>query len=68
VLLCGPDTVRAATIRVLEGANSRPGHVFNLGHGILPDTPLASVEAMVDAVTNWHAGMATSSKEAVHTV
>ena len=67
VLLCDPETVRAATIRVLEGANSRPGHVFNLGHGVLPDSPLASVEAMVDAVTSWHTRVPTASHEAVHT-
>ena len=68
VLLCGPATVRAATIRLLEGTGGRPGHVFNLGHGVLPDTPLASVEAMVDAVTSWHTRVATASNERVHTV
>ncbi len=45
-----PTTVRAGTIRVLEQAGGRPGHIFNLGHGVLPDTPLASVEAMVNTV------------------
>jgi uroporphyrinogen decarboxylase len=68
VLLCDPDQVRAATIRVLEGAGGRHGHVFNLGHGVLPDTPLASVVAMVDAVTSWHTRVATPSNEGVHTV
>jgi uroporphyrinogen decarboxylase len=28
----------------------RPGHIVNLGHGVIPQTPLASVQAFVDAV------------------
>jgi uroporphyrinogen decarboxylase len=50
LLLSDPDTVRAGTNRVLEEAAGRPGHVFNLGHGVLPDTPLKNVQAMVETV------------------
>ncbi len=35
---------------VLRRAGGRPGHIFNLGHGILPDTPMASVEATIEMV------------------
>jgi uroporphyrinogen decarboxylase len=35
---------------VLRRAGGRPGHVFNLGHGILPGTPVDSVKAVVDHV------------------
>ena len=35
---------------VLARMAGRPGHIMNLGHGILPDTPIASVEALVAAV------------------
>ena len=35
---------------VLARVAGRPGHIMNLGHGILPDTPIASVEALVEAV------------------
>ncbi|MBX3226764.1 MAG: uroporphyrinogen decarboxylase [Labilithrix sp.] len=36
--------------RVLDQAAGRPGHVFNLGHGILPETPVDTVKAVVDYV------------------
>ncbi len=35
---------------VLKRAGGRPGHVFNLGHGILPGTPVENVKAVVDHV------------------
>ncbi|MBP7149437.1 MAG: uroporphyrinogen decarboxylase [Acidobacteria bacterium] len=48
-LLAGPESARAAA-RDLLARMPRRGHVVNLGHGILPQTPLASVEALVDTV------------------
>ncbi len=36
--------------RVLDAAGKRPGHVFNLGHGILPETPVETVQAVIDFV------------------
>ncbi|HXG20941.1 MAG TPA: uroporphyrinogen decarboxylase [Methylomirabilota bacterium] len=36
--------------RVLQGAAGRPGHIFNLGHGILPQTPIENVVALVEMV------------------
>jgi uroporphyrinogen-III decarboxylase len=36
--------------RILDQAAQRPGHIFNLGHGILPDTTVDNVIALVDAV------------------
>jgi uroporphyrinogen decarboxylase len=35
---------------VLEGAAGRPGHIFNLGHGIFPNTPIENVQRLVDYV------------------
>ncbi|MHC4837382.1 MAG: uroporphyrinogen decarboxylase [Planctomycetota bacterium] len=49
-LLGSPEEVRAAVQRVLEANAGRPGHVFNLGHGLLPQTPLESLQVMKDTV------------------
>jgi uroporphyrinogen-III decarboxylase len=35
---------------VLDRAGGRPGHIFNLGHGILPQTPVENVLELVAAV------------------
>jgi uroporphyrinogen decarboxylase len=40
--------------RVLSQANGRPGHIFNLGHGILPDTPVEAVQRVVELVHKWN--------------
>lgn len=36
--------------RVLDQAGGRPGHIFNLGHGILPETPMDNVQALIEFV------------------
>jgi len=49
--LFGPrEMIRARVERILRSAAGRPGHVFNLGHGILPETPVETVQAVVDMV------------------
>jgi uroporphyrinogen decarboxylase len=35
---------------ILRAANGRPGHIFNLGHGIVPETPVENVQAVVRMV------------------
>jgi uroporphyrinogen decarboxylase len=49
-LFAKQDFIRAQARRILERAGARPGHIFNLGHGILPETPVDNVIALVDAV------------------
>jgi len=49
-LLAPWPELRARADEVLAQAGSRPGHVFNLGHGILPETPVDNVRRLVDHV------------------
>jgi uroporphyrinogen decarboxylase len=44
------DEIRDRTKRILDQAGGRLGHIFNLGHGILPGTPVDHVIALVDMV------------------
>ncbi|MFG0332441.1 MAG: uroporphyrinogen decarboxylase [Maioricimonas sp. JB049] len=44
------DTLRARAKAVLDGAGGRPGHIFNLGHGVLPDFSPEKVKALVQMV------------------
>lgn len=50
VLLADRDTLRAQTQLVLDQAAGRPGHIFNLGHGIIPQTPPDNAKALVELV------------------
>ncbi len=50
ILFASPDVIRKQAAAILHKAAGRPGHVFNLGHGILPGTPEDHVIALVDAV------------------
>lgn len=51
VALLGPvEEMRRMAQRVLQSAAGRAGYIFNLGHGILPQTPVDSVLALVDEV------------------
>jgi len=53
-LLAGGETQREETTRILNTLAAKP-FIFNLGHGILPETPLAHVQALVDQVRAWPA-------------
>lgn len=50
VLFAKQDQLRLQTKRILDQAGNRPGHIFNLGHGILPETPVENVMALVEMV------------------
>jgi uroporphyrinogen decarboxylase len=50
VLLGSTDEIECQVRRILAEAGGRPGHIFNLGHGILPQTPVDNVRFLVDLV------------------
>ena len=51
VVLCGPvDLIEKEVKRILDSVAGRPGYIFNLGHGILPNTPVDHVAFLVETV------------------
>ena len=50
VLLADQETIAARAQAVLDAADGRPGHIFNLGHGVLPQTPVDNAKYLVDFV------------------
>jgi uroporphyrinogen decarboxylase len=48
-LVAGGEALRRATEQIVAAFRGRP-HIFNLGHGILPETPIANIEALVAQV------------------
>jgi uroporphyrinogen decarboxylase len=50
-LLFGPrSVVEARAAAIIDAMKGHPGHVFNLGHGILPETPVDAVKHLIDFV------------------
>jgi uroporphyrinogen decarboxylase len=54
-LLAPWDALKQRAQTVLDQAAGRPGHIFNLGHGILPETPPDNVKRLVDFVHEYSA-------------
>ena len=50
VLFARQDVLQAQAKKILDQAEGRTGHIFNLGHGILPETPVENVIALVEMV------------------
>lgn len=48
--------LKSRAIEILRRAGGRPGHIFNLGHGILPETPVENVKALVQLVQEYRLG------------
>jgi uroporphyrinogen decarboxylase len=53
VLFAPLPELKARVHELLKRTGTRPGHIFNLGHGILPETPVDNVKAVVDIVRNF---------------
>ena len=53
IVLCADAvTIERQARRLLDSVAGRPGHIFNLGHGIVPSTPVDNVRRLVDVVHN----------------
>ncbi len=51
LLLCAPvEVAKKRASDILASVAGKPGHIFNLGHGIIPETPVDTVKAVVDHV------------------
>ena len=56
VVLLGPrQKIRERVEHILRSVAGRPGHIFNLGHGILPETPVENVQSVVEMVRQFSA-------------
>lgn len=53
VLFSDRDLIAKKAGEILEAVNMRPGYIFNLGHGVLPETPVDNVKFLVDFVHEW---------------
>lgn len=53
VLLSSAEAIRSAADQILQSAGNRPGHIFNLGHGVLQYTPVENVVGLVEYVKQW---------------
>ncbi len=54
VILFGPvNLIEKNVKKILDSVGNRPGHIFNLGHGILPTTPPEHVSALIEAVHHY---------------
>lgn len=53
ILNLEPSIVKAETEKLLGAMNGAKGHIFNLGHGILPQARIECVETLVDTVVSW---------------
>jgi len=50
ILLSQHNLIEKEVKRILGEAGGRPGHIFNLGHGILPNTPVDHVSILIETV------------------
>jgi uroporphyrinogen decarboxylase len=61
-LFAEPELIRNRVRHILDQAAGRPGHIFNLGHGIVPNTPVENVQHVVKFVREYAAEKANREK------
>ena len=53
ILRTSTSAIDHATDEILSSMKGENGFIFNLGHGVLPDTPVANVQYLVEKLINW---------------
>ncbi len=61
ILQTDPSVIRRCALKIIRQAAGRPGHIFNLGHGVLPETPIENVVQLIRTV---HEASSLSAPEA----
>lgn len=62
VLVAPPETIRERVFKMLEMTGGQ-GHIVNLGHGLIPETPVSGISAFVQAVFDWAEENSGKNKE-----
>ena len=52
-LLADPNELKKQVELILKKAGGRPGHIFNLGHGVFPNTPVDQLKRVVEWVKSY---------------
>lgn len=63
-VLLGPPELVARRVREVLELGGGLGHIFNLGHGVLPETPMASMESLVATIREWEPPVRDTGAEA----
>jgi uroporphyrinogen decarboxylase len=58
-----PELVAAETSRIINEMRGRPGHIFNLGHGVPPNAKLENIQRLVETVRNQSQGGSTAQAD-----
>jgi uroporphyrinogen decarboxylase len=59
------EALTARARHILDGVQGKPGHIFNLGHGVLPETPVDNVRRLVDFVHEYSQQLTNQSEARV---
>ena len=62
ILLTDPDQIRRRAHAIMDTVAGRKGHIFNLGHGVLKETPVENAIALVEAVQQYDGGVSSTTR------
>ena len=66
ILLSSPGSIRLQVEKILSKFGNGSGHIFNLGHGILPATPVENVKVFIETVKKFSTAYHTKEGEVRH--